>query len=271
MTTQTKIQGKFYPLQSEEWLKSIKQLTFAEVKILYYVRSLDPYSKGINLTIVQIAKDLSTEKSPMHRSTVSRALKSLDAKGFLEMELLKVHLKVNPKGFLSEEKIPDVVTTQPSCEETTQVVSTQPNVPPCNRMCAQTTECASTQQSSSEMQSGSTFQIPKTIKTYIDFKDSLSEEERESFLKFVEKVTNDYERPIIDLEAWLASKNKAQQNQWEVQYRKYQKQKNMSSHISNSNSVPATEKKRAIAGFQEQLKRQKSAAEVKEVKPMPKA
>lgn len=69
-----KILGKFYPLQSEEWVETVKQLTHSELKILYYVRSLDPYNKGISLTPAQIAKDLSTEKSKMHRSTVGRAI-----------------------------------------------------------------------------------------------------------------------------------------------------------------------------------------------------
>jgi DNA-binding MarR family transcriptional regulator len=80
--TLNRIQGKFYPLQSEEWLETVKQLTHSELKILYYIRSLDPYNKGISITPIEIAKDLSTEKSKMHRSTVGRALKSLDNKGF---------------------------------------------------------------------------------------------------------------------------------------------------------------------------------------------
>ena len=82
--TQTKIQGKFYPLKSEEWLQSINQLTHSELKVLYYVRSLDPYNNGINLTPAQIARDLSTDKVKMHRSTVGRALKRLEKKGFIE-------------------------------------------------------------------------------------------------------------------------------------------------------------------------------------------
>ena len=83
MTQAKKIQGKFYPLKSEEWLNSINQLTHSELKVLYYVRSLDPYNNGINLTPAQIARDLSTEKTKMHRSTVGRALKTLDRKGFI--------------------------------------------------------------------------------------------------------------------------------------------------------------------------------------------
>ncbi len=127
-----KIQGKFYPLKSEEWLDSINQLTHSELKILYYIRSLDPYSNGINLTPAQIARDLTTEKHKMHRSTVGRALKSLDRKGFIDMELIKVRIKVNPKGFLVEpepepepkpepkpEAKNDVVVTQPCCDHAT--------------------------------------------------------------------------------------------------------------------------------------------------------
>ena len=87
-----KVQGKFYPLQSEEWLESVKQLTYSELKILYYVRALNPYNKGISLTPVQIAKDLSTEKSKMHRSTVGRTIKSLDGKGFSQMEVIQVQI-----------------------------------------------------------------------------------------------------------------------------------------------------------------------------------
>jgi hypothetical protein len=81
---QTKIQGKFYPLKSEEWLDSINQLTHSELKILYYIRSLDPYNNGIKITSAQIAKDLSTEKHKMYRSTVGRAIRKLEEKGFVK-------------------------------------------------------------------------------------------------------------------------------------------------------------------------------------------
>jgi DNA-binding MarR family transcriptional regulator len=137
--TLNRIQGKFYPLQSEEWLETVKQLTHSELKILYYIRSLDPYNKGISITPIEIAKDLSTEKSKMHRSTVGRALKSLDSKGFIQMELIQVQIKVNPKGFLSQTEIGDVAVTQPSCEQTTQVVTPQPSVPEHNLECSQAT------------------------------------------------------------------------------------------------------------------------------------
>jgi len=84
---QTKIQGKFYPLKSSEWLDSINQLTHSELKIIHYVRSLDPYNNGIDLTYTSIVRDLSTEKNKMHRSTVSKALQRLERDGFIEPDL----------------------------------------------------------------------------------------------------------------------------------------------------------------------------------------
>jgi Fe2+ or Zn2+ uptake regulation protein len=238
---QTRIQGKFYPLKSEEWLDSINQLTHSELKILYYVRSLDPYNNGINLSPAQIARDLSTEKNKMHRSTVGRALKFLDRQGFIKMELLQVRIKVNPKGFLAEEETTEsknVVTTQQCCDHATQ--------------------SAPTQQLESENQSEQEVQNPKTLKTYSDFKKTLSEDERENFFNFVEEETKNLEKRINDLEAWLASKNAANQNRWEIYYSNYQKEKLKESAITNkynqgSASLNVAAKRRAIAEFQKRM------------------
>ena len=256
MTTPTKIQGKFYPLQIKEWLESIKQLTYSEVKILYYLRAIDPYNKGINITPAKIAKDLSTEESKMHRSTVGRALKILEDKGFLEMELLQVYIKVNPKGFLSEEKTADVASTRRNCDQTTKVVSSQPDVPLRNIECGQTTEYAVRQQASPETQFEKRFQNPKTIKTYLDFIDSLSESERENFLGFVREKTKDFDPPIHDLESWLASKTKARQNRWEVYYQQYQEREHSSS------STLSKSKKKIIAAFQQQMNGQAMGGDI---------
>ncbi|WP_319422173.1 MarR family transcriptional regulator [Pleurocapsa sp. FMAR1] len=258
MTTQTKIRGKFYPIQIEEWLESIKQLTFSEIKILYYLRITDPYNKGINITPAQIAKDLSTEEAGMHRSTVSRALKSLESKGFLETELLQVYIKVNPKGFLSKEKTADVATTKLNCNQTTPVVPSQPDVLPRNIECGQTTECATRQQASPETKTKHGFQKSKT---YIDFKDSLSESERESFFIFVRKQIQNFNQPINDLEAWLASQTKARQNRWEVYYQKFREEKNSSFANSDRSSTISEAKQKAIARYQEFLKRQNKQLE----------
>lgn len=255
--TPNRTPGKFYRLQSDEWLEAVKQLTHAELKILYYIRSLDPFDKSISLTPVEIAKDLSTEKSKMHRSTVGRALKSLDSKGFIQMELIQAQIKINPKGFLSQTKIGDVAVTQPSCAQTTQVVTPQPCVPEHNLEYAQATECAPRQQLEAETASEHRFQTPKISKTYLDFKDSLSESERENYLKFVQETIKNFRQPIQDLEAWLASHTKAGQNRWEVYYLKYQQENKVLKPNSDLTSVPDSAKQRAIANHQKQLNQEK--------------
>jgi DNA-binding MarR family transcriptional regulator len=265
--TQTRISGKFYPLKSEEWLDSINQLTHSELKILYYVRSLDPYNNGIEITPSQIARDLSVEKNKMHRSTVGRALKSLDKKGFINMELIKIRIKVNPKGFLAEPELKpepkaknnDVVATQPCCDHATNVVTTQHRVQPHNTECAHATQSAPTQQPKAETQSEQELENSKIFKTYLDFKKTLSESERENFLNFVKEKTNNLERPINDLEAWLASKNAAKQNRWEIYYKNYQEAKingthKTTRHSENGAGSALEAKNLAIAKFRQKMR-----------------
>ena len=265
---QTKIQGKFYPLKSSEWLDSINQLTHSELKILYYVRSLDPYNNGIDLTPASIARDLSTDKNKMHRSTVGRALKSLDRKGFINMELIKVRIKVNPRGFLTEsEPQPepnsvdknDVVAMQPCCDHATNVVTTQHSVRPHNTECAHATQSAPTQQPKAETQSQQKLENSKISKTYLDFKKTLSESERENFFNFAKEKTKNLEKPINDLEAWLASKNAAGSNRWEIYYSKYQEEKKYESarttkQNQGSEKLSPSKMQRAIAEFKRQRK-----------------
>jgi DNA-binding MarR family transcriptional regulator len=78
-----KIQGRFYPLQHEEWLKACRELTPAQRDVLYYIRTIDPYNQGIDVNCAEIARQLSGTERIVHRQTVSRALKTLIAKGYL--------------------------------------------------------------------------------------------------------------------------------------------------------------------------------------------
>jgi DNA-binding MarR family transcriptional regulator len=99
--TQSKIEGKFYPLQHEEWLRACRELTPAELKCLYYIRTSDPYSNGVRLTAAAIARDLSCEgQPPISRQTISRAIKRLDQLGYIEMEPLEFNVKISGKGVL---------------------------------------------------------------------------------------------------------------------------------------------------------------------------
>jgi hypothetical protein len=100
---------------------------------------------------------------------------------------------------------------------------------------------------------------PQTLQTYSDFKRSLSESEREKFFNFVEEKTNNLERPINDLEAWLASENKAKQNRWEIYYRSFQEEqinegRKTTRHSENGESSPLGEKNSAIAKFRQKMR-----------------
>ncbi len=135
MTEQkTKIDGKFYPLQNDEWLKACKELKPAELKLLYHLRTLDPFGdRNVELGVTALAHLLG-----MSKSTVSEGLKALSQKGWIDLEIIKV--KVRLKTFAPAN------TVRPS------------------------------EQSRAETQSEQGSQLSKT---YTDYKDSLSDSERE--------------------------------------------------------------------------------------------
>ena len=78
----------------------------------------------------------------------------------------------------------------------------------------------------------------KAPQTYSDFIQTLSEGEREKFLDFVTEQIKDFVQPINDVEAWLASKNKAYKNRWEVYYNKFKAEQKAKS--------PARKKRRSL-------------------------
>ena len=72
-----------YRLTSEEWLRACRELKPSEKDVLYYLRTLDPFGdRAIEIKVREMSRGLGV--SP---STVSRALKSLDAKGWIDLEI----------------------------------------------------------------------------------------------------------------------------------------------------------------------------------------
>jgi hypothetical protein len=116
-----------------------------------------------------------------------------------------------------------------------------------------------THQAKPKTQSEQEVQNPKTIKTYSDFKDSLSESEREKFFDFVKEEIKDFKPQIKDLEAWLASKNQAGQNRWEVYYNNF-----LASLTPKPNSqqplIPKNHLER-VRKHREEIERRRKAAE----------
>lgn len=75
-----KINGKFYPLNNQEWERAWQELKPAEIRILYHLRTLDPWGeRELELGVSSLARDLGIAKG-----TVSKALRSLAEKGWID-------------------------------------------------------------------------------------------------------------------------------------------------------------------------------------------
>lgn len=131
--------SKFYQLPAEEWLEACKVLKPAELKVLYRLRTLDPFGdRPIKFRVVDIAKDLDINKG-----TVSRAIQVLGAEGYINLEIVEAiaTLTTKTKNLPVENKLctdNSVVSRQQigqkklcgdhsSCVQTTSAIATQPD------------------------------------------------------------------------------------------------------------------------------------------------
>ncbi|NWF61592.1 MAG: MarR family transcriptional regulator [Fischerella sp.] len=220
-----KIQGKFYPLQHEEWLEACRELTQAQLAVLYYIRTTDPYNQGIEINCAEIARLLSKPERIVHRQTVSRALKELDAKGFIDLELLQVKAKVMAKGIWCDDA-PVVcedtigVMKHQGCDDAPQVCEdTQGVVTHRDRSLHTTVDrdaprSIATHHAKSESLTQQESQNSKINKIYIDFLDSLSEGERESFLEFGKNKAAQLPRPPELPLKWIEANFEELAAQW---------------------------------------------------------
>ena len=82
--SESKIEGKFYPLRMEEYLRACEKLTPAQRDIFYYLKTLAPDGDGLDIGIKEIAEQLALSKR-----AVSDALRVLNRLGWLELEIKK--------------------------------------------------------------------------------------------------------------------------------------------------------------------------------------
>lgn len=207
MTENRRIEGKFYPLQHSEWLRACHELTPAQRDVLYYLRTLDPYSNGLDISPASIARALSSDTKEVHRSTVGRALKVLEEKGFVDLEMLEVRIHVLPQGFHCCEECNEADEAS-ELPQRNKVASAQPERSLRNQSDRQATKAIATQQPEPETPTTKQSCPPKINKTYKDFKDSLSEDEREKFLNFAREKTKHFSRPVANIQDYLASKER---------------------------------------------------------------
>ena len=80
-----------YRLTSEEWVKACRELKPSEKDVLYYLRTLDPFGDNpIDIKVREMARELN-----VNPSTVSRALKALDVKGWIDLEITSATVKLH--------------------------------------------------------------------------------------------------------------------------------------------------------------------------------
>ena len=256
---QTKIQGKFYPLQHEEFIKLNKLLTQAEFAVHLWLKTKDPFGdKLIEASTKQIADDLNVS-----RRTIQRALVKLRDLNLIDLIITKFQYRVksHPSEDASENKVKETlkVATPGSPSDTSVAISTgmSPSGQECRHQYGNVAIGTGMSSPTAETQSEQKLENHKTLKTYSDFKKTLSEGERENFFNFVQEKTNNLEKPINDLEAWLASKNAAKQNRWEIYYSNYQEEKKRESAKTTRQNqglekLSPSKMQRAIAEFKKQ-------------------
>ena len=241
-----RIEGKFYALQTSEWIEISRKLTHSELMVFYYLRTIDPFgNKFREIETLSIAKIFN-----ISRRAVQRAISKLANLELIDLQVSCFKFRIKSKPPEREEDLPlatpksttspqtateqnfqnpetlkpetlkteqqeesdneETVNPQPSdCQENLQSatamspsdrnVATTTAVSPERQECRQsdrnvaTTTAVSPPSPKTLTKQG--LQKPKTIKTYSDFKDSLSERERESFLEFGKKRANQLPYP----------------------------------------------------------------------------
>lgn len=173
-------------LTKQQWVQDFKSLTRAQLGVLYYIETSDPFGdRGLEVTATEMAKELGLDKS-----SVSRALKQLDQMGYIDSEIIRARVKV-----LRPRKI--VAPTQPSMHQR-------------NLQCMNATDDAPTQPSRHQRNKRSLKPKPdkdsspyQTINTYSNFINPLSETEREKFLEFGLKKAAELPKPPALPKRWV--------------------------------------------------------------------
>jgi DNA-binding transcriptional ArsR family regulator len=79
-----------YRLTSEEWLDISQRLKFAELRVLYYLRTLDPFGdRQLDLKVIDIA-----EATGLSKGTTSKALRTLTDLEYIDLEMIKIRVRV---------------------------------------------------------------------------------------------------------------------------------------------------------------------------------
>ncbi|MBR8832537.1 MAG: hypothetical protein DSM106950_00455 [Stigonema ocellatum SAG 48.90 = DSM 106950] len=202
----------FYPL-TEKTLEKLYQanLTAAEWRLWTYLAVTDPWG--------DCYKDLPNTLTVMQKAGIKKSTFYAAIAKFQEFELFDFQ----DKGFAFRnlQGVPKVRNVVQKSGQHSEISEKCPK--PRKLIRKNGTLSKISEHKSSETLHSNNSSPPQTIKTYTDFKKTLSDGERENFLNFVREKTKDFSPQINDIEGWLAKKNEAEQNRWEVYYDLFQK------------------------------------------------
>lgn len=103
----------YYQLTSEEWLRACRELKPSEKDVLYHLRTLDPFGdKDLDIGVREMARALG-----MSPSTVSRALKELDSKKWIDLEITSARVKLHSQQALCGKVLPTDNSVAPTQQE----------------------------------------------------------------------------------------------------------------------------------------------------------
>ena len=76
-------------LSYHDWTTNFKALESSEVGVLYAIRTLDPFGdRELEINCTQLGEDLG-----LHRTTVSRALRTLSKRKLIEIEIVRARVR----------------------------------------------------------------------------------------------------------------------------------------------------------------------------------
>ena len=161
----TQIKQKFYPLTVEELIELSTKLTDTELKIYLYLMAANPFGDRA----YEIDTAIIAEHMGVTRRTVQRVVKKLESLDLIEVEVSKFKYKKRQQDRQSDSRIAKATAGSLKRQQDRQ-------------------------RSSEPLPEGNP-SPSKTINTYSDYLDSLSESERESFLEFAKKKATQLPKP----------------------------------------------------------------------------
>jgi hypothetical protein len=100
-------------LTNNDWTSCFLDLTRSEIGVLLYIRTLDPFcDRDIDVTSEKVARSLK-----LNRSTVSRALKTLEQKGYIVLELLAAKVRSIAKNLAAKRPSQACADAPPPCAD----------------------------------------------------------------------------------------------------------------------------------------------------------